>query len=159
HHHEFAIVNFVFGGLGLLNGAVQYVKNRRAQSDHATMYAHREEAGQRIDRGETPNQIADAFEREYKIPPSRTLVFLARIALRFVAEKRDPEDEQFWLRWLSSNREQQPAPARDLIKAFDARRNLLGVSGGAHPLAPSRGSGALFASRSYLYFFAIEHES
>jgi hypothetical protein len=109
-------------------------------------------------RGETPNQIAEAFDRQYKIPPILTIGYIAQERLRLIGRVRDTPEAQAVLAWLASDRQEALPSARELIGSLDERRNVFGGVGDVHSLmGASDHPGALLATRAHLYFFAESH--
>lgn len=158
-HYEFALASLALGFLFAFTGAREHDAAKRIQRYESSAAAHLKEALEAGSRGQSPGQVAEAFERKYKIPPTVTLMAVARETFRRTAEERDPERARVPLAWLASDRDRQLAPAADLIAAFDVRRNLFAASGNVQSLAPNRCEGVLVAARQYLYFFALEEES
>ena len=157
-HHEIALGALALGVVLALHGGRRFVKEGYAQRDHEILVAHSSEMLARLDRGETLDQIADAFERNYQVAPSRTLWAVATGLFARMTQTNDPAIAEDLFALLSRSREENPAAPRDLITKFDARRNLFGVSRDVQIHSPVLANGMLFAARNYLYFFAIEAE-
>jgi hypothetical protein len=158
-HTEKAVIALLVGGGFILQALRNAALVKKSVQEKQSLFDHKAEVAERMARGERPNEIAEALEHEHGIAPTYTLAFLAHAMLAQIATERDPNEVQARLAWLSSDRDDHPPPPRDLIKRFEARRNLLAFTGGVKAGGASQAEGALLASRSYLYFFAAEDES
>jgi hypothetical protein len=157
-HHEAAGIAFVLGLPAALLGVRLYLKGGSTERDYEVLSARWNEAYARLDRGETPDQIAEAFERDYQILPTRTLLFIANVVLQGIDRERNPEAIQALASALSADRTPQLPPGRDLIPKLSGRRNILAYSPAVASISPVSASGSLLAARSYLYFFAMKEE-
>jgi len=157
---ELAIPNLGFGAFFTFQGIVQMRRQGRGAREYRAIQAHLEEASDRMHRGETPEQIALALEREYHIAPIQSLVYFAQDRLRVIGRDRDSNDARAGAAWLASDRVETLPPAKDYLKQLDPRHNLFGVAGEVYSQAGTSGTGALLATRCYLYFVAaVHHES
>jgi hypothetical protein len=155
----FGAIFLFFGGMSVFHGAMRGLRARRHRRQLGALFPHWPEIVERGARGETPDQVAEVFERRHNVPSSTTLRFLAQRILDSAAQSRDPDGVKSWLAWLSSTRDHQRASAREMIRGFDGRRNVMGVDLDVHTIGNAGAHGALIATRSYLYFFRLEYES
>lgn len=160
-HDEFGLFNMAFGAFFIWQGVRQRERMTRTQQDLVGASARAERANQLLQEGKTPDQVAEAFEREFQLPPVQTLVFLALDQLHLIGRGQDLERALPATVWLESGKVAVlPEPA-DLIPGLDFRKNVFASSPDVElrheeGQAPS-GEGLLVATRTHLLYFASGH--
>ena len=160
--HEWAISTLAFGGYFLFKGIRERRRDQVASRQAAVADDHVPEINERMGRGETPDQIAEAFETQFKIPPVITLQVLATDRVRLMGRGQDAELVAAAMAWIGSGRPETPPPPLEVLAGLNPRRNAFGASGEVQ-LVPGEGEpgkpvkGGLVATRTHLFFLPLLH--
>ena len=148
---EFGVFNLGFGLLFLFQGFRQRARSARFDRQFLTFAKHADEASARMHRGESPQQIADAFEQQFQIPPVISLYYMANDRLNYIGRGREFLDTLAVKAWLSLDARELADP-EELIAGFAGPRNLFATLGKVS-IVGSETQGALVAARTHLFFF------
>jgi hypothetical protein len=161
-HLELGITNLVLGLLFIWLGIRSRRRVASKDREFSSAVAHLDEINQRMQRGETPDQIAEALDAGFGVPPIRTLHLIAMDRLREMGHGRDEQQTALSLNWTASGREETLPPVDAVLDRLDARKNVHGGAGDValHPPPGTPGTlvkGGLVATRTHLFFLPLLH--
>jgi len=157
---QFGLIVISFGVFLLVAGSISLRRSRASGLAANAVEARREDFVARLDRGDTLDQVAEAYERLHKVPPASTLYYLGALIRGNVGMGGNPEVNE--AAGVVLNRQAalvSSESAEAFIETFSRARNVFfldrGVSLFPDPDQPGGGKrGTFVVSRRFVYFFA-----
>lgn len=158
-HHEVGLILAPTGGLLLFRGVRRARRSASVSRDLSGLANLTGEINRRLSLGETPDQIAAAFDSSHRIAPVLTLRIIAADRLALIGRLDQEIDMISVIAWASSGRPAEPLTPREAIASLNRRTTLFGAAPEVRldgdSATPVRGT--LIAARSHLLFLVDPH--
>lgn len=155
---EFGALVVLLGVYLVGQGVLRRRRRKQVDSSLSEVQDHRMDCLERLERGETFDQVAQEYDRLYRIPRARTLLYLGALFRVYVGVGRDPERNE--LAGFALKRQDVPAPEppEKMIEGFSFANNVFFVDESAR-FYPDESKpdvarpGILLIARYGVYFF------
>lgn len=158
-HSGLGPFTLAFGVFFSWSGIRSHQRSRAADREYPALERHQAEINEALERGDNPDQIAQAFEAKYQVAPVKTLQAVAAHYLFLIGRGRDDQQTRSGLNRAAGGK-QETLPAVDqVLNGLYPRRNIHARCENVrlHPAAGEPGKpviGGFLATRTHLCFLA-----